>query len=95
MNEMYTGTSPHRRFLQLTLLAKPSAADEANRWADPRSLAANEGLELGDSSQGPKWSHHCLHFGRSSKLRVMVNLWLHNIENSTAFAGNFLFLIFK
>jgi hypothetical protein len=44
------GTSLHHKFLQFSLLPKPSAAGEANRWADPRSLAANEGLELGDSS---------------------------------------------
>jgi hypothetical protein len=35
----------------LGVLPKESAADEGNRWADPRSLAANEGLELGDAAK--------------------------------------------
>jgi hypothetical protein len=62
-----------------------SVADEADRHSDSLSQAANEGRENGDSSEGSKWSHHCLQFGRSSKLNNMANSWLDDIENSTDF----------
>jgi hypothetical protein len=39
-----------------------SVADEVDHHCDSCSHAANEGREHGDSSEGTKWSHHCLQF---------------------------------